>query len=293
MTQKRFYKPGELSGKLVVDHEGMIVGKIRDIAVSSEGKMGIAITSAEGQGLEEKIVFFDEISVIGDVVLLKASKETPDVVRVQTVSDDKLSEMAKPSLPQTLEREKICSKCGLENRAGVDFCTRCGSQLTVSRPAHSEEGHTEISRAPISDDTESETCLGGFSSSWMHRGWMAYGYGIYATNKRIVGTRFIKGLLLQGVLGQNLLGSAITSKFGRDESNKTIKELEEKKDFDIAKDQISKIELRKGGYVSEYELRIMTKAGTEFKICTKDKGDFERLKDLMLLFLPKAVTVLD
>jgi len=68
--ERRFYRREELVGKLVIDHQANIIGQVTDIAISPDGKMGLSVTATpEGKG-GERVVFFEEISTFGDVILL-------------------------------------------------------------------------------------------------------------------------------------------------------------------------------------------------------------------------------
>jgi len=123
MAQKRFYKAEELSGKPVVNQIGMIVGKAKEMAISSEGRMGIAIESKQGGAVKESIIFFDEISAIGDVVLLRPSKEAE-------MAEERIGVAIPPGTPAPPpEKMKVCSRCGQGNRPTAKFCVKCGSKI--------------------------------------------------------------------------------------------------------------------------------------------------------------------
>ncbi len=88
--------------------------------------------------------------------------------------------------------------------------------------------------------------LGGFESGRLKKGFMA-GYGIYATNMRIIGVKSRKALakgLVGGALG-GFVGAVIGMKLSKDQSVKTIQELDERKDFEVAKRDVSHLELKK------------------------------------------------
>jgi len=90
-----------------------------------------------------------------------------------------------------------------------------------------------------------EEYLGGLESGRMKKGMVA-GYGIYATNKRIIGvkSRRALGKALAG-LAFGVVGAYVGMKLSRGQSFKAIADLDEKKDFEVAKENVSSLELKK------------------------------------------------
>ena len=108
-----FLKREEIIGRPIITCDARIVGKVSDIAVSVDGKVGISVKSESG---EESLIAFDEVSALGDVVLLKSPKAE-----------------AKQAIPTSEEKiapgEKVCPKCGRVNKPEAKFCTGCGTKL--------------------------------------------------------------------------------------------------------------------------------------------------------------------
>jgi len=135
-----------------------------------------------------------------------------------------------------------------------------------------------------------EEYLGGFTSANLKKGMIA-GYGIYATNRRIIGIKSRKGVVGRLLLGGITVGilDKLGAKITRDESAKMIEELDKKKDFEISKEQVSQIEIKKPSFMSRGHLTITLKSGEDVKVLVGGKKEFEQTRDLMLAFLPEAV----
>lgn len=72
-TEKALTK-GMLTGMQVIDAEGNLVGKVKDVAFAI-GKSGISL-SVEKESGEEKTVPWDEVQAAGDFIILKPTAET-------------------------------------------------------------------------------------------------------------------------------------------------------------------------------------------------------------------------
>jgi hypothetical protein len=136
---------------------------------------------------------------------------------------------------------------------------------------------------------EGEQLIGGVASNFLRRGrWSYPGYGIYATNKRIIGIKMRKGIavmvLVRGIPGI-FVGQAVT----KVESNKTLRELEEKKDIEITRDEISWMKITKPGVFKGGRLKIMRKSGSDIEFVIGGKKEFESIRDLMKAFFPSAL----
>lgn len=138
---------------------------------------------------------------------------------------------------------------------------------------------------------DDELYLGGFTSANLTKGIMR-GYGIYATNKRIIGVKS-RGGVLAGALVGGVIGLALQKKLTDDKSAKMIQELDEKKDFEIGKDQIAQIEVKKGGLMKNGQLMIVPKSGEPIKIKVYGNNEFSMTRDLMQSFSPESVKVID
>lgn len=149
-----------------------------------------------------------------------------------------------------------------------------------------------------------EVYLGGFTSARLKKGTFV-GYGVYATNKRLIGIKSRKGVLTGALIGGAIggaIGAVVAGKLGekltKDESAKIIRELEGKKDFEIGKEQISRIEVKKPNMwkvrligAGRGHLLIVPKSGEEIKILILGNKEFEQARDLMEVFFPEAVNV--
>jgi len=140
---------------------------------------------------------------------------------------------------------------------------------------------------------QDEEYLGGLSSGRMLKAGGIAGYGIYATTKRLIGVKSRRALLKQlaGAPIGGMVGAALGARLSRDESARVISDLEQKKDFEVPRGNISRIELKKPSFVHRGHLLINTISGEPVKILLADKGDFERLVQLMQAFRSDVVTV--
>ena len=148
---------------------------------------------------------------------------------------------------------------------------------------------------------EEEMYIGGMSSANLKKGLMS-GYGVYATTRRIIGTKkhggVLKGFAVAGVLGAKAgtvfgdsLRHNLAQAFTKDESVKQISDLEKHKDFDINKEDIAQIEVKKPGTMHSGHIKIKPKQGKEIEISMHGGKEFEYMRDLFAVFLPGAVTV--
>ncbi len=139
-----------------------------------------------------------------------------------------------------------------------------------------------------------EDYIGGFTSGNMIRGRMR-GYGLYATTVRVIGVKSRKaaaGFLLGAALG-GAVGYAVGQKLSRDEGAKMILDLDQKKDFDMQRTGISKIEMKKPRWYRNGHILFVPKYGEAVKVKVGHKRDFAKLQDLMQKFSAETVTVVD
>ena len=102
-------------GKLVVTYDAKLLGKVADLAISPEGKVGLSVESETG---EKSVISFDEVAAVGDVILLKAPAEAaPPKVK------------AAPKVKRA-PRGPVCPSCGKVNKPGAKFCAKCGARLS-------------------------------------------------------------------------------------------------------------------------------------------------------------------
>src|SRR6266849_1803254 len=127
----------------------------------------------------------------------------------------------------------------------------------------------------------------------MKKGFVA-GYRIYATNLRIIGVKSRKALA-KGLVGAaigGVAGAYIGMKLSTDQSVKMIQELEERKDFEVAKQNVSRVELKKPSIWRRGHIIVSRVAGEAIKVMIVQKKDFEKLVELMRAFSPELVTVI-
>nr|MDO8098624.1 hypothetical protein [Candidatus Njordarchaeota archaeon] len=148
---------------------------------------------------------------------------------------------------------------------------------------------------------DEEQYLGGMTSANFKKGLMS-GYGIYATTRRIIGTKKRKGVLKgffvasalggkAGTVKGDILRSAFAQAFTKDESAKQIQDLEKSKDFDIYRENIAQIEIKKLGTMRSGHIKIKPKQGKEIEISMRGREEFGHIVDLMRAFLPEALKV--
>jgi sporulation protein YlmC with PRC-barrel domain/DNA-directed RNA polymerase subunit RPC12/RpoP len=104
ITGDTFFPIQSLVGMSAYDSEAMLIGRVEQIGlrkVSVGGKAQIMIT------VGEKEVAWEDISKIGDILLLKSAE-------------------TKPAAPATGGK---CSSCGYQNESDAVFCAECGTKL--------------------------------------------------------------------------------------------------------------------------------------------------------------------
>ena len=114
--EQAFFSREELMGKIVADQEAIIIGKVKDLALTKDGKMGLIV---DGDGKTEKFVLLNFVQKIGDIVLLKPK---------EAISPPS---SAPPAQKQETPKEapRICKNCGSENNPTAKFCVKCGKGL--------------------------------------------------------------------------------------------------------------------------------------------------------------------
>src|SRR5438034_7981983 len=137
---------------------------------------------------------------------------------------------------------------------------------------------------------DNEEYLAGFSSPHLVRG-MLRGYELHATNLRLFGLKNRKagGGWLLGVGAGGLLGGKAAERITREQSAKTIQELERNKDFSVSKDEISHIEIKKPGTLTRGHMIVYLKSGPKFEVKLADKRVYEPTMQLIQSFYPEAL----
>jgi sporulation protein YlmC with PRC-barrel domain len=154
-VDKGFIKRGDLLGKQVIENRGLIIGNVRDIAFSfSEDRVELALTVQAGS--QEFNIPWHEIQAVGDVILLKVSRDKvrPSAVPTPTPTPTPIPTSAPtpapsptttlpPSPPPTpaptipppsttlppIVIERTCPECGHRNPPNAKYCVKCGKKL--------------------------------------------------------------------------------------------------------------------------------------------------------------------
>jgi len=136
-----------------------------------------------------------------------------------------------------------------------------------------------------------EIFLGGFASGFLARGLTRIGYGIYFTSSRVIGIDVGKNG--GGALGGTLAGfihGELMPRLSPEESDRTIADLVRIRDFEMVKDQISRIELKKPGLIGSGHIVIMPRQGKPEKITLRHRVAYDRLVTLTQAFGPEIVS---
>ncbi|MBS7609395.1 PRC-barrel domain-containing protein [Candidatus Bathyarchaeota archaeon] len=130
-AEKSFIKRGDLLGKQVIENRGLIIGNVRDVAFSfSEDKIELALTVQVGS--QEINIPWHEVQAVGDVILLKVSRDKvrPSAVPAPTPVPGPTPTPPPPSTtlpPIVIERS--CPECGHRNPPNAKYCVKCGKKL--------------------------------------------------------------------------------------------------------------------------------------------------------------------
>jgi hypothetical protein len=140
----------------------------------------------------------------------------------------------------------------------------------------------------------SETFIGGFMSGFLSRGLLGsrVGYGFYFTTVRVFGVDpgAHGGSELTGAMAGYIEGQLMPS-LSDDENAQVIGELERVKDFDLAKEQIKAIELKKPGRlgIGFGRVSIVPINGKTLSIQLRHPIAYDRLVQLTQAFSPDLV----
>jgi hypothetical protein len=136
-----------------------------------------------------------------------------------------------------------------------------------------------------------EMFLGGFASGFLARGLTRIGYGLYFTTGRVIGIDVGKngGGALGGTMAGFIHGELMPT-LSSEESDKTIADLIRMKDFEMEKNQISRIELKKPGMFGSGHIVITSRQGKSEKISLRHRTAYDRLVTLTQAFSPEIVS---
>ncbi|HET7465424.1 MAG TPA: hypothetical protein VFL29_02045 [Candidatus Dormibacteraeota bacterium] len=140
----------------------------------------------------------------------------------------------------------------------------------------------------------SEAFIGGFCGGFMGRGFMGLraGYGLYFTSTRLFGVYAAKwtGGSLAGPTGGLIKGELMPS-LTPAENTSVIGELELARDYELAKDQVRSIELRKTGPLMLWTggATIRPVQGSAIRYVLRSPIAYDRLVLLTQAFSPESV----
>nr|MDO8098843.1 zinc ribbon domain-containing protein [Candidatus Njordarchaeota archaeon] len=184
-----------------------------------------------------------------------------------------------------------CNKCGAKLGEGNEFCTQCGQQVAASvEMAQPKESGLQGTSA-----TGEERYLGGIIAprpAMKGLSWRLY--EIHATTRRIIGVRNKRATLrLVGAVLGGVAGIGLIAARGRDLSANTIAQLEEKKTFEVWKEEISEMEAKKPTFTKAGYVNIALNSGENIRFSTPAKGDFEKIRNLRKVVYPERLKVLE
>jgi hypothetical protein len=188
-----------------------------------------------------------------------------------------------------------CENCGARLEEDSKFCNQCGQRVIVI--AETVQPRQEVPQRTSA--TGEELYLGGFTSGHLHPMGMGAdrrigGCGLYATNRRIIVTRSKKGYLgLVGALGGIVPVLVAQSVTRPSDFSKTISEVEAQKDFEIMKNEISNIELKRPHTLTPGHLHFELNSGEIIKFNITDKKTSQAATDLMQAFCPERLVTME
>ncbi len=135
-----------------------------------------------------------------------------------------------------------------------------------------------------------EMFLGGFASGFLAKGFHI-GYGLYFTTNRVIGIDVGGGG--GGALGGAMAGfieGQLMPTVSQEESDRVIGKLEGMKEFDMMKDRISRIEIKKPGLLGTGHITITPSNGKPVKITLRHRIAYDRIMQLTRAFGPELVS---
>ena len=135
-----------------------------------------------------------------------------------------------------------------------------------------------------------EMFLGGFASGFLAKGFHI-GYGLYFTTSRVIGIDLGSGG--GGALGGAMAGfieGQLMPTVSQEESDRVIGKLEGMKEFDMMKDRISRIEIKKPGLLGTGHITITPSNGKPVKITLRHRIAYDRIMQLTRAFGPELVS---
>ena len=122
----------EVVGKIVIDARGNSVGKVADVAISSDGIAILKVAADTGEVIDIPMI---KVQAIGEYVILKPETKasTPQTYPPPTTT---VTPPPPPSFPSSAPPPPAasgdfirCPNCGFMNPPGAKFCQNCGAKL--------------------------------------------------------------------------------------------------------------------------------------------------------------------
>lgn len=131
-TQTGFMRREDLVGKIIVGQDAMIVGTVKDLVASANGKLALQIEKKTAEQVDSSELFVpsDEILGVGDFVLLRVSSSKAGST-MNSPPPAQVSQVSAPSPPPFLGKPTnvVCPRCNFSNAQTSRFCVKCGSLL--------------------------------------------------------------------------------------------------------------------------------------------------------------------
>jgi hypothetical protein len=137
---------------------------------------------------------------------------------------------------------------------------------------------------------DGESFLGGFAGGTLARGFVKMGYGLYFTTLRVIGIDL--GSHGGGAIGTmaGFIEGQLMPQLPPEKNMQVINWLDGIKEFDMAKDQIQHIELRKPGTFGSGHIIFKAANGKSEKVILKQRTAYDRLSTLTKAFSPGIVS---
>ncbi len=128
-----FIKREELIDKTVIGIDGNAIGKVSDIMISLQGKVGLAVKTKDG---DEIVVEASDISAAGEYILCRLTlAQARDKYMRAKMAPSALQQSPTQPVPtqpvpgMQAQVGPTCPSCGHVNPPGARFCERCGTRL--------------------------------------------------------------------------------------------------------------------------------------------------------------------
>ena len=134
---------------------------------------------------------------------------------------------------------------------------------------------------------DGESFIGGFAGGFLARGFTRIGYGLYFTTLRVIGIDL--GSHGGGAIGTmaGFIEGQLMPQLPPEESTRVVNWLDGMKEFDMTKDQIQHIEIKKPGPFVSGHIIFKSTNGKSEKIVLRHRTAYDRLCTLTKAFSPE------